>query len=1090
MIDLSRLKASQSQLFLAEVAGVLHNLGKLAGQFVAKCADPENVKYEFERVVRPGDVLTIRTGRDHIQSKLWLDLLKTLCAEPIWGSATPAAVQIAANLSGAPVSLRGTRDRLNRAYTTALSANPTLAADLHNTRNRLGAAAALAALLQVPLPSTFDLLDSIDKNDQQYRFLCNTRLHVLNVDVSVGELLLLMWDVFHGWPDDQQRDETLAFWTDRSSILQRYLITAHGVISTTEKLGSQARQQSDATRTFGASAFGFEPDQRHLRPDDLELYRDRWLKAVIRDTQRSLAATTDHERNVARTSLLQASDEALAHGLGETKRPLNDIAVWDYVSPIAGLFKAAVAKAILEGHFVQPSDLRWQLLSVRYDGLAYLARTQHISDLLARAEALTTGLEAVRALIEVEYPLGNEIYRDENGSVYVAPYVEEDDRPVDLLALPVEGGESLGALIAQRFSAALPPARPAEGDRARPPLDGEVLPVIALNRQLPEEQGPGLPGKAIRLQHAAGWADPPLQADPAAVERWWADAVRHGEVCTVCGLRPQGYGASDADWQRHIRQNHRPGQEPIRCEVCKAQDRAVCHVCLERRDDRSMRWVTDSAAFEGTIWTDEVADENGRLALVVGRFGLEGWLDGQLIATMQKNDSFGRIRRCWRTTQEFWQEVARDLAEWVGGRWRERLIIKPENSPDLHGPLGPYHAYELELDGRYLSVVWDPAGEGRLITAENLAYARKILAVGDLVEYLQGRSLTLVEPSAHLTRRERKAAARVGAVESLAEAYSPAIALLAEPAIFLAMAPANKTLAVARKIRQKYEQEMGKVRDRLPLHLGLVFAPRRTPIRALLEAGCNMLKMPDRWRTWQIADVTPAGDPDSLPANGIKAVKFANRVCWQIPCAMGDFKIEGKDATGTLDVWHTHFLTAEPQNDAALATRPLRELSSGDQVCVRTSLFDFEYLDTTGRRFEISYNEAGRRRGAAHRPFLLEDLERFERLWEALVKSTPPLSTSQLRNLEGMLLGRMTEWQVGAAEPIDNDETYKSFARDVLHRLDKSWWRALSETQRAELEAAVGGGEILDLLDLRMHILKEPKEPQQPSAEGEEGATP
>jgi hypothetical protein len=340
-------------------------------------------------------------------------------------------------------------------------------------------------------------------------------------------------------------------------------------------------------------------------------------------------------------------------------------------------------------------------------------------------------------------------------------------------------------------------------------------------------------------------------------------------------------------------------------------------------------------------------------------------------------------------------------------------------------------------------------------------------------------------------------------VELLSDAYSPMITLLAEPAVFMAMVPANKALTVAQHIRQKYELEMGKVRDRLPVHLGLVFAPRRTPIRALLEAGHNMLNMPDRWQVWQIKAVTPEPwDPKNLPSNGIKVITFENNVSWQIPVVMGDLKTdEAGKTTGTPDDWYTYFLTREPKREpipeAPGITRPedlsitkpwnhIRDVQAGQAIHIRPSLFDFEYLDATGRRFEISYGGAGRRRGSATRPLLLEDLERFERLWRALVKGTRPLSTSQLQNLEEMLLGRITEWHGGDVAQAVADDVYKSFARDVLHRLDKSWWNTLGAAQKTELETAVERGEILDLLDLMMHILKEPKPT---SARGEEGAT-
>ncbi len=69
--------------------------------------------------------------------------------------------------------------------------------------------------------------------------------------------------------------------------------------------------------------------------------------------------------------------------------------------------------------------------------------------------------------------------------------------------------------------------------------------------------------------------------------------------------------------------------------------------------------------------------------------------------------------------------------------------------------------------------------------------------------------------------------------------YIPAITILTEPRTFMALVPADKALNVAEAIRAKYEQEMSKVRNRLPLTMGIVFAGRRTPLPAILKGrGC------------------------------------------------------------------------------------------------------------------------------------------------------------------------------------------------------------------------------------------------------------
>ncbi|WP_421658967.1 hypothetical protein [Leptothermofonsia sp. ETS-13] len=62
-------------------------------------------------------------------------------------------------------------------------------------------------------------------------------------------------------------------------------------------------------------------------------------------------------------------------------------------------------------------DLRWRLLSIRVNGLEYITNVIRLPDLLSRQDILNDSLDKVRHLLEEEYPLGNEVYRDENGSL-------------------------------------------------------------------------------------------------------------------------------------------------------------------------------------------------------------------------------------------------------------------------------------------------------------------------------------------------------------------------------------------------------------------------------------------------------------------------------------------------------------------------------------------------------------------------------------------------------------------------------------------------------------------------------------------------
>lgn len=1066
MKDLRELQTHRRELLLAEVAGLLHNLGKLSSQFAQKfvtSATPAAKEYEFEFVLRGADAVQLTRGASLIRSKQGVALVRDLLDASIWNGDAPVAAALKAKLSqGATTSsVDGTRDHITKARKGATGTDTALNTQIEGVANRLASAVKLAELLQNTHLAAADILDRGVANGPQYAFLRDTRLSLLGADASLGQLVTLMWDDYHGLGAGQQREEGLAFWTGHTSILQRYLITSHGVISGLEKEKQADREKpknpTDANHLYRMSAFGYEGDNDRVDPAALDSARDTWLTELVRTLGQALGPTASQQGLAdAREYIVGLTSKALELGLGDTQRPINDITLWDYASFIAALFKSAVAKAVLEDHFVETRDLRWRLLSVRYDGLAYLGQADRVSDLLARRQALHAAHEAVRVLVETEYPLGNEIYRDENGSIFLVPHLTEDGADRSVLTMPVGDNDTFGELIARRF-ASTPRTQTVRGEeRERPALGGELRPLIALNKPAGGEMG--LTEKSISLPHAAGWTHPLLQPDPAIVETWWPDSDSDVDVCTVCGLRPQGYGTNDPEKQK------------------KAQDRGVCYVCLERRDDRSEKWVTDTEEFARTIWMEEVADQNGRVALVTGRFGLDGWLDGSLIPTLSKSASFGRIRRCWRTTQAFWEAVQDALPGWVGEP-RDRLELRPSAITD-RTKLGRYHAYELDLKGRYLEVVWDPAGQ-RFITVENLEYAEGALGFGDLEASLRGRTVTVYEPSGHLARRASRTDIQIDrdGVRRLSRVYSPVIPLLSEPAIFMALVPATAALDVAHGIKERYELEMGKVRDRLPLHLGLVFAPRRTPVRALLAAARRFLDQPDVWETWRVQSASVQTDSDRS-ATDLK-LDFDNGITWQIPLLLGGSQ---SSASPTEDKWHSWVLplTSPGQPPVVGQARQAADLRPGDRIAVRPSRFDFEFLDTTVRALEISYEQTGasgspiaHRRGSATRPFYLEDLDHLGRLWNSLASGPRPLETAQIQNLQGMLQGYVTEWFGGDIRRATAAPVYRQFALDVLHREDPSWWTGLDEAVRQEMERAVQDGTLLDLLELKMHILRE-----------------
>jgi CRISPR-associated Csx11 family protein len=582
--------------------------------------------------------------------------------------------------------------------------------------------------------------------------------------------------------------------------LERLMWDAHGRGSGTEKGVLERFAPGQQSIVFPATAVGNELtaiDLDQLQERRKELYKalEIWLDE-LRNTH---AALNQQEWARLRHDLIDRLATEFRTSVAETRRPLNDVTLFDQTATSVALLKATLAQNLLSG-WKEPNQAavkdkyHWRLLRVGLAGPAFWGMAVRISDLLARKGQVDVALNHVRDLLEVTYPLGAEIYRDENGSLFIVPDI------ADLLDAVADRG----------------PLRDQLNEIAEKTLDRETLFSFELSKQT---------RNVLILGRLAATELPAPTPKPEWLQEMW-QLGRPSEICPVCGLRPQGLSK-------------------------KAADRKVCDVCEQRRSDRSRQWIDELTS---TIWIDEIADNNGRLGILVARFELEAWLTGEAFGTvpmfdptnrqitdpgrdnkaykfdydqllkdieeasrrkqfkdntllgdlvlrnargggfeqfydiqvsdsdlnehhttrsatllavtmLRQNPSFARIRRVWETTRRFWQEVlptnehgniTQSLAAHQMGQASSRLAITATLMPrQKEDAPGPYRAYELVLSGGVtLSVIWDERNR-RFITAENLVYIAQLLALSPPVpekvrDILQG-TFTIKEPTGYGT---------------------------------------------------------------------------------------------------------------------------------------------------------------------------------------------------------------------------------------------------------------------------------------------------------------------------------------------------
>lgn len=804
----------------------------------------------------------------------------------------------------------------------------------------------------------------------------------------------------------------------------------HGVAHI-EKEGDPQLHLQPYSDVFRASPFGRE---EHIKTGTTQELTDA-LRALPLDDMEQIASDQ-------RRKWLAKIRTGMRRGLADNRRPHNEVSLWDWGYTVATMTKAAATYICKNGW---PSDLRnlpFRILRVNLDRLERYIHSHTISDMLGIRQTLDDAFEKVQELLEETYALSNLLYHDETGAYYLFPDLNYGDE--EMAALRQE--------IQDRF----PPDLRPQVHLGEPITAGKLDSDKSLARKLVAE-----PRKQAL-------AVPPVRADNNLYlfkAEWSEGRPENAEICTVCGVRPVGY-------PRHGTDSNLEGKLAPWATQDKAEQRNTCRVCLDRRGRRAQEWA--DTGLQGTIWTDEVADNNGRLALFVGKLGLEGWLDGSLLDTIQvtkntaKTPSPARLYRIAETARAFWEGVSDRLTPNVTGQRPFRLALYPLERLDL----GDYHAYELEVDGITLSVVWDNPN-GRFLTAENLGcFAQRWQRSPDeLPLRLQGRAFDILEPSDYGRPGQSLLKAHIERVEPLGDGYHPDIPLLAEPSVCMILIPADKALAVAHAVKREYEVQMGRVRDRLPLSLGLVFCQRRTPICAVLGAGRAMLDMAAPfdmntgagWKGWRLI-------AKNEPSPGERELVFDNGITWRVPVLAGDCK--------TKDEWYPRLYEgdtwdgkkAKHVNDLRVRD-PKIPPDRGWKVWVRPSRFDFEFLDTTARRFEIHYDEKGRRPRPT-RPFYLEDLDRLDKLWGFLKDR---LSKTQRRQVIYTIEATREAWygqnQDGKST---TDEVFRQFVADTLASAEwrKEPRRCIPEKWRQELIQAGVRGELADLAELHMEILK------------------
>ncbi len=561
-----------------------------------------------------------------------------------------------------------------------------------------------------------------------------------------------------------------------------------------------------------------------------------------------------------------------------------------------------------------------------------------------------------------------------------------------------------------------------------------------------------------------------------------------------------------------------------KCHVCQKRPvnagEEICDFCLDLRRKAYQTMREDRKAY-GTPWQGEISDKNNRLALMVLRFDLERWLNGDMLTTVfssvpdegetwvdffstveskvnandwekskfiekawylksafknqlcgsdfddvknnliiSKKPTMGRLLHLWQTTELFFKSIGGDITTTVGTRNRLEFDLKePQSSPGRF--MTVYHS-ELGSFDIYL------AEEQKAISTEYIASSR---VEAFLAEPVKSRTLQIRK-----TENENRGVHSGGmpddqrnlVVENVERiVYEPFRIISQSPLLLLALVPADKSLIIAKKVYEKYCEWFGKVQGRLPLHCGLVFHSKHYPMFAAVDAARRLSE--------SLVDISRLGcsaQIDSVigkPVEGATTGEYPSPIelqlssieygswSWKVPYALGN---------GLRDDYHPYQFVSQKKESRLSIETPfgwmahVTELAPEDVIKIWPCLFSYLFLETVSSRFEGNVKEPDSENAfdtASVQPYLFDRLSDFESVWGEISKFTP----TRIRAVAEVLMQKRKTWYEHGT--IKSKKAYQWLVEKVVKK----------DLEGNEILAkAVESGLFFETLNLYQYILK------------------
>lgn len=901
-----------------------------------------------------------------------------------------------------------------------------------------------------------------------------------------------------------------------------------------------AEQRKDI---YDSDVFGFEG--RRVNIDEQDNLREDLYKYLASSLQEYFKKFKCEERK----GILEAIREKFDQGLSDTTRPQNDTTLWEHGYAVASILKSLTVHNLFSDESNQIEDfrdVRFGILGVGWDGMRFMTYGQKISDILGRKAVIDKIKAGIKDLIEYKFPIGNEIYADDNGIYFIVPAELEKKPLLDVWAALKDGIYRMAAN--ESF--------------------GELQPVIKLHspeREYTDSKNQQVKNKGVRTLTALVTVIQDLEherAYPYDATRedfhYFAQELRRNirdarSVCPICRFRP----VQSEDRTRKI------------CLECEKRRRRASESLKKNEEEKSSKEGEKKET--PTVYIDEIKDKNSQAALIVARFGLDEWVNGKMVRSLfvteahdieeaikylpqvKQFEAEETVIKTWFTqhggceytyqrikddVDALYQDTDPDRAKHVrflydlcapfeGGRFtliadlskaKSRLHQLWQDAKSEHSTINIYNVVNAKTPTPSTILdVWDTTTrffkdfkkgiieDERLLPEAN----RLCLFVEETMEEDHGARDAEVEGLGRVEiivfganqlevigeryteesknkltgKKIRILDGRNKGEKTIADcaegtSFRPYRDITLSPNLFMAFVPADRALEITKRMYKQYIERFGKVMGRLPFSIGNIFFKKKMPIFVVLDAAKRMIANFDKLaKTDQSFTATANAVEESgvmhIPLQGTLG-GLPRSVDWRLPCKLGD---------NEPDFYHPYLIVdGSPNRKTFFETVAgnvvhFSDIKENDRLKLYLNYYDYEFLEANARRYDVSAESTGRRTSSVgayeSKPYLLDELTtRIIPLWKNLLegRQLPGITDTKLRNMQSLWLTKYAEWNVKLEKT--GKENYRQWLNLITSTIGKEFPKIKNE-QKALLEETVKNGVFFDALEIYLGIMKE-----------------